>query len=191
MFRWNVPFALLCFTLVLVGCQATGTTDENGAISIPNLNPFVAAEGQAATTDVPTAIPPVAQSSGTQGNEDVWRFTFPTPGPEPVSLWRPPLYPAPWALGPFDHFYFSRPIAADEVNWPLADYRYGGIFFGVDIVHTGVDITAPRGTPVLAAGPGKVVWAGYGLYLGNNNPGDPYGLAVTIRHDFGYQGHAI
>ncbi len=191
MFRWNVPFALLCLTLVLVGCQATGNADEDGAISIPNLNPFVAAEGQAAATAVPTAIPPVVQSNETQGNEDVWRFTFPTPGPEPVSLWRPPLYPAPWALGPFDHFYFSRPIAADEVNWPLADYRYGGIFFGVDIVHTGVDITAPRGTPVLAAGPGKVVWAGYGLYLGNNNPGDPYGLAVTIRHDFGYQGHAI
>jgi murein DD-endopeptidase MepM/ murein hydrolase activator NlpD len=33
-----------------------------------------------------------------------------------------------------------------------------------------------------------VVWAGYGLYYGNNNPDDPYGLAVTIRHDFGYQG---
>ncbi len=116
------------------------------------------------------------------------RFTLPTPGPQPISLWRPPLYDTPWALGPHDHFYFNRPIAADEVNWPLADYRYGGVFFSSDIVHTGIDIPAPRHTPVLAAANGKVVWAGYGLYYGNDNPDDPYGLAVTIRHDFGFQG---
>jgi murein DD-endopeptidase MepM/ murein hydrolase activator NlpD len=122
---------------------------------------------------------------------DVLRFTFPTPGPEPVSLWRPPLYEAPWALGPFDHFYFSRPIAADVVNWPLADYRYGGMFLDTDIVHTGIDIPNPRGTPVMAAAAGKVLWAGYGLFTGNNNPNDPYGLAVTIQHDFGYQGQRL
>jgi murein DD-endopeptidase MepM/ murein hydrolase activator NlpD len=122
---------------------------------------------------------------------DVLRFTFPTPGPEPVSLWRPPLYEAPWALGPHDHFYFARPIAADVVNWPLADYRYGGMFMDTDIVHTGIDIPNPRGTPVIAAAAGKVVWAGYGLFYGNNNPEDPYGLAVTIKHDFGYKGERL
>ena len=116
------------------------------------------------------------------------RFTFPSPGPAPISLWRPPLYDTPWALGPYDHFYFARPIAADKVNWPLADYRYGGIFFSTEIVHTGIDIDAPLRTPILAAGNGRVVWAGYGLFYGNNDPNDPYGLAVTIRHDFGYQG---
>jgi murein DD-endopeptidase MepM/ murein hydrolase activator NlpD len=116
---------------------------------------------------------------------------FPTPGPEPISLWRPPLYEAPWALGPHDHFYFSRPIAADVVNWPLADYRYGGMFMDTDIVHTGIDIPNPRGTPVLAAAAGKVVWAGYGLFTGNNNPNDPYGLAITIQHDFGYQSQRL
>jgi murein DD-endopeptidase MepM/ murein hydrolase activator NlpD len=123
--------------------------------------------------------------------DDVLRFTFPTPGPEPVSLWRPPLYEAPWALGPNDHFYFSRPIAADVVNWPLADYRYGGMFMETDIVHTGIDIPNPRGTPVIAAAAGKVVWAGYGLFTGNNNPKDPYGLAVTLQHDFGYKGQRL
>ena len=124
-------------------------------------------------------------------SEPPLRFTIPNPGPGPKSLWRPPLYSVPWALGPFDHFYFARPIAADEVNWPLADYRYGGIFFSSDIVHTGVDIPAPRNTPVLAAGSGRVVWAGYGLYYGNNDPNDPYGLAVTIRHDFGWNGKRL
>mgnify|MGYP002476332223 CR=1 FL=1 len=89
-----------------------------------------------------------------------------------------------------DHFYFSRPIAADEVNWPSQDYRYGGEFFE-DVVHTGVDFPAPEGTPVLATGSGKVVWAGYGVYRGGYDLSDPYGLAVTIRHDFGYQGQTL
>jgi murein DD-endopeptidase MepM/ murein hydrolase activator NlpD len=114
------------------------------------------------------------------------RFVFPTPRQAPVSALRPPLYPIPWAPSQSDHFYFARPTAADEVNWPLWDYRYGGNFFE-NVIHTGIDIPTPIGTPVLAAGPGKVVWAGYGLYLGNNDPGDPYGLAVTILHDFSYQ----
>lgn len=119
---------------------------------------------------------------------DPLRFSFPDSGPAPVSAWRPPLYPTPWALTPQDHFYLARPIAADEVNWPLADYRYGGIFFENE-VHTGVDIPAPRETPVLAAGDGKVIWSGYGLYRGVlGDVTDPYGLAVVIRHNFGYKG---
>jgi murein DD-endopeptidase MepM/ murein hydrolase activator NlpD len=119
---------------------------------------------------------------------DPLRFVFPDVPPDPVSAWRPPLYPVPWAPTPYDHFYFSRPIAADEVNWPLADYRYGGVFFE-GVVHTGVDIPASKGTPVIAAGDGKVTWAGWGLYRGVvGDRTDPYGQAIVIRHDFGYQG---
>lgn len=121
-----------------------------------------------------------------------FQFSLPTPGAEPISGWRPPLYPIPWALSPYDHFYFARPIAADNVNWPLADYRYGGVFFAPDIVHTGVDIDAEDEAPILAAGPGTVVSADWGLYTeapGNQN--DPYGLAVVIRHDFGYKDQSL
>lgn len=116
-----------------------------------------------------------------------FQFSLPTPGAEPITNWRPPLYPVPWAISPYDHFYFTRPIAADQTNWPTPDYRYGGVFFGRNIVHTGVDIPSPEGTPILAAGPGTVVWAGWGLF--RETPGDitdPYGLAIAIRHDFGY-----
>ena len=122
---------------------------------------------------------------------DPFRFDFPQAQPEPVSAWRPPLYPIPWAPTPYDHFYFARPIAADEVNWPLANYRYGGVFFE-GVVHTGVDIPASKGTPVLAAGDGKVIWAGWGLYRGiYDDRTDPYGQAIVIRHDFGYQGYRL
>jgi len=118
-------------------------------------------------------------------------LNFPTPGPIPVSRWRAPLYEAPFALGPYDHFYFTRPIAADEVNWPLADYRYGYNFPGTDAIHTGVDIDARIGTPVRAAADGEVIWTGYGYLHGDDDPNDPYGLAVAIQHDFGHNGKRL
>jgi murein DD-endopeptidase MepM/ murein hydrolase activator NlpD len=111
---------------------------------------------------------------------------LPSPAPIPIPAWRPPLYPVPWALSQYDHFFFVRPIAANEVNWPLPDYRYGGTFFGENIPHTGVDFVTPIGTPVTAAGPGQISWTGYGLYQGVYDEDDPYGLAIVILHDFGY-----
>jgi murein DD-endopeptidase MepM/ murein hydrolase activator NlpD len=136
----------------------------------------------------PAAIPDMPSEA--PGTQDALHFVFPTVPPVPVSAWRPPLYPTPWAPTPYDHFFFARPIGANVVNWPEANYRYGGVFFD-HVVHTGVDIPAPRHTPVLAAGSGKVTWAGYGLYALKYDPNDPYGLAVAIKHDFGYQGDTL
>jgi murein DD-endopeptidase MepM/ murein hydrolase activator NlpD len=173
--------------LLLSACQPIG----------PNLP--VSSQDNAQTTQAAEKTPQLEMNSSAQApvenlssmDEAPLVFTFPTPGLNPISLWRPPLYQSPWALSPHDHYYFIRPIAADEVNWPLADYRYGGIFFGPDVVHTGIDIPNPKGTPVLAAGSGKVVTAGYGLYYGGNDINDPYGLAVTIQHDFGYENRQL
>jgi murein DD-endopeptidase MepM/ murein hydrolase activator NlpD len=142
-----------------------------------------------AVTPVETAT---LQPTLSVSNPDTLRFVFPTQGPLPISLWRPPPYDRPWAPGPHDHFYFARPIATNEVNWPSADYRYGGtVDTDQHIIHTGIDIGAPFGTPVLAAGDGTVVWAGFGLEGMSPNPKDPYGMAVLIRHDFGFQGHRL
>ncbi len=127
----------------------------------------------------------------TLATEEPLHFSFPTPYSPPVSLWRPPQYDVPFALGPNDHFFFTRPIGSEDINWPLADYRYGGIFFGTDIIHTGIDLPNPKGTPVLAAGPGDIIWAGNGLYTNNPDGDDPYGLAVVIKHDFGYNGRVL
>lgn len=120
---------------------------------------------------------------------DPIRFTFPTQGAEPISLWRAPLYPVPWEPTPSDHFYFIRPIGANEINWPLARYRYGYLLYAEP--HSGIDVPAPKGTPVMAAGGGTVIWAGYGLYFMRDEFKDPYGIAVAIRHDFGYNGQSL
>ena len=202
--RWVRPGMLLAWlVLLLAGCQSassplTATPRLEGTLSLPATEavqpPIQTSQASpAATAVLLSGAEVLAGPAVTPLNTpapDPLRFSFPTPGLEPLSAWRPPLYAVPWAPTPYDHFYFSRPIAADEVNWPVANYRYGGVFFE-DVVHTGVDIPAPSGTPVLAAGSGRVIWAGYGVYRGGYDPSDPYGLAVTIRHDFGYQAQAL
>ena len=138
----------------------------------------------------PQASPALLPTSPPTKAPTPLQFTFPTVAVAPKTIWRPPLYPTPWEPTPYDHFYFSRPIGANEVNWPLPNYRYGGTFFE-NIIHTGIDIPAPKGTPVMAAGSGKVIWAGYGLYFLIEKFSDPYGLAIAIKHDFGYKGSAL
>jgi murein DD-endopeptidase MepM/ murein hydrolase activator NlpD len=169
---------LLLLILLLTSCAPSSVTETGSA-------PTAVIAG-------PTATEPPAEIEAQAKSTIVpFRFFLPTPGAEPVSGWRPPLYPVPWAVSAYDHFYFARPIAADNVNWPLAEYRYGGVFFA-DVVHTGVDIDAEEDTPILAAGPGTVISADWGLYTeapGNIN--DPYGQAVVVRHDFGYKGQAL
>jgi murein DD-endopeptidase MepM/ murein hydrolase activator NlpD len=175
--RSNLLFLLV---VILASCTAapaftaqTGSTPTAVIVGDRATEPPAAVEAQVKPTIVP------------------FRFVLPTPGAEPVSGWRPPLYPVPWAVSPYDHFYFARPIAADNVNWPLAEYRYGGTFFA-NVVHTGVDIDAAKGTEILAAGPGTVVSAGWGLYTEvEGDISDPYGQAVVVRHDFGYKGESL
>lgn len=193
-------FAVVIFAgPLLSGCGA------NGMELTQTENPTSTEEAQKTATleeavaETPTAIVeiPIRTESSPEGDipptaaPDPLRFVFPEAGPPPVSSWRPPLYEVPWAPTPNDHFYFYRPIAADDKNWPDPDYRYGGVFFE-DVVHTGVDIPAEPGTPVLAAAGGKVEWSGYGLYRGvQGDLSDPYGLAVLIRHDFSFEGEQL
>jgi murein DD-endopeptidase MepM/ murein hydrolase activator NlpD len=195
---------LICVVLLLAaGCQSatpgpatpTSVPEATPAGELdPNTPPAEPAEPTPVIEPVlePQSEEAILPEEGQSGPNaaDPLRFIFPNSGPAPVSAWRPPLYPTPWAPTPYDHFYFARPIGADQVNWPLADYRYGGVFLP-GVVHTGVDIPAPKGTPVLAAGSGKVTWTGYGLYALKEDLNDPYGLAIAIRHDFGYQGETL
>ena len=186
----------ILFMQVVSACQSTATLRTARTIYHTAIPSLVPTDQDRLPLPNPTSTPErvvdqvVSQDFPTLQTQDPLRFAFPISVAEPISAWRPAQYPVPWALTPFDHFYFSRPILADEVNWPQADYRYGGVYFE-DIVHSGVDISVPRGTPVLASGSGKIVWAGYGFLSGYYDETDPYGIAVLIRHDFGFQGAAL
>lgn len=186
LFLWLFTFIGMVIVLVLGrNTSQILPADQNTIVSQANISPDNFP--QTIHNDFPENSVTNTQEESQMVHEESMALVLPMPEEPPISLWRPPLYPTPWAISPNDHFYFSRPIAADEINWPLANYRYGYFFPETDIIHTGVDIAAKRGTPVIAAAPGTVIWSGYGLYTGSYNEDDPYGMAVTIEHDFGYK----
>jgi murein DD-endopeptidase MepM/ murein hydrolase activator NlpD len=146
------------------------------------VTPFPTTDYESTSIPTSTVIPPTV---------DALSFDYGTVTPYPTLSWRPPPMQVPVSIRPEDHFWFSRPIASNQVNWPHPLYRYGSTYFGFMNSHTGVDIDAQFGTPVLAAGDGVVVWTGYGLYGVNPPEDDPYGIAVAIKHNFGYNNQDV
>lgn len=80
--------------------------------------------------------------------------------------------------------------------WPT-DMRTTSATFGADPQfyeqlgqkgHNGVDIPVPHGTPVYAAGGGTVAFEGWGD--NDNWMGEPAGICVRVRHEWGYTGYA-
>lgn len=132
-----------------------------------------------------------AQSAESTPLPDPYATPLAEPTAVPETDWLPALYPVPWSIAPHDHFYFTRPISADLADSLVSSYRYGGVFFAPDQPHTGVDFKVDEGTPVLAAASGQVIWVGYGLLYGYEDESDPYGLAVAIEHDFGYDNQRL
>ncbi len=191
--RLTPLYLLTIWILSACGPTATPEAGPSPVVVWPTLSPRTSATPTSEPRPTPLCPnPDCVFFDPTPGQPAALRLSLPTPGSEPISAWRPPQYPVPLALGEFDHFYFARPISADVINWPLADYRYGGTLLDPNITHTGVDIPSQAGTPVLAAGPGIVVWAGWGLFTGTpDNLKDPYGMSVAIRHDFGYRGQPL
>jgi murein DD-endopeptidase MepM/ murein hydrolase activator NlpD len=141
------------------------------------------------TTLTPAAVPEI--SSTPEPIPSTPELSTPPDPQYSFSAWRPPVYPVPWVPSPHDHFYFSNPIAAYDIDSAFSTYGYGDVFFG-DVVHTGIDIPGDIGTPVLATGDGKIIYVGYGIYRGGSYVfDDPYGKAVVIEHSFGYQGEPL
>lgn len=113
---------------------------------------------------------PTSQLPGNQHTLTPTGFVLSSPGTPGVS--------------PFSHFLFRRPLDASQPIWPPAEFRYGAktTRAAESGIHTGLDLLADYGSPVYALGAGEVIWSGYGIesYLG---PDNPYGVAVTIKHD--------
>ncbi|HEY7505614.1 MAG TPA: M23 family metallopeptidase [Gemmatimonadales bacterium] len=70
--------------------------------------------------------------------------------------------------------WLERPIGPENNGYIDQTYRYGSTMGGNFQQHQGVEFNNPDGTPVLAAGPGTVVYAGRA---------EAGALTVSIRHD--------
>ena len=192
--RGFLPFLVPLYLLLLSSCQGMGFDINMSQATLPPPTPSATAPVNTQvsvnlTTLTPTEIPQQTPTPTIQIATPEFSITQDPDGmPEP---WRPPVYPVPWMPSPQDHFYFISPISALSVDTTFSTYPYGGVFFD-DVVHTGIDIPGDIGTPILAAGGGRVIYAGQGFWRGRDGFfEDPYGKAVIIEHDFGYQGEPL
>ncbi len=116
------------------------------------------------------APPAVATASGSPGSDltrriRAWRRVsraYEDPG-------GPTAFP-----GDLGHFWFRRPIAADDNPRLDQTYTYGSTMGGNFQQHQGVEFNNPEGTPVHAIGDGVVAYAGKGEAGANT---------VAILHD--------
>lgn len=94
--------------------------------------------------------------------------------------------PAPFAAGdvraPAPYFAFRRPFDDGETVEASRFYPFGTDAGGQYLLHHGVDIGNPLGTPVRAVGDGRVVFAGRDDVLVWGPTTDFYGRLVVVEH---------
>lgn len=127
-------------------------------------------------TPIPTESPtPVPIASPTPGQSTDPNATLPP-------TWTPP--PADPAAQLSDHYRLRRPIADGAANWVARTYPYGGTSGGALQIHLGVDMVNPRGTPILAAADGVIIYAGNDAATQFGPSTNYYGNLVVIQHSF-------
>jgi murein DD-endopeptidase MepM/ murein hydrolase activator NlpD len=82
---------------------------------------------------------------------------------------------------PAPHFSLARPFAEPFRQAPDYTYPYGSRGDGRYVLHTGVDIVNPLGTPVRAVGDGQVVYAGNDTQLAFGPRTGFYGNLIITR----------
>ncbi|HFC09172.1 MAG TPA: M23 family metallopeptidase [Chloroflexi bacterium] len=118
----------------------------------------------------------------------------PSPTLTPTPTRTPPPSPTPCAAEvcvlPW-RFPLRRPIALPDSSAIAPTYPFGSDYHGLRHAHHGVDMENPRGTPVLAAADGEVVFAGTDTQTLLGPVLDFYGQAVVLRHDLAGAGQAV
>jgi murein DD-endopeptidase MepM/ murein hydrolase activator NlpD len=122
-------------------------------------------------TDAPTLLPPTAT--------DIPPTATASPSALPTTV---PPTPLPARI---EHYVLDRPIERrdDLVDYANRAYPYGGTQFGQFDVHLGIDMENARHTPIRAAAPGRVYYAGSDSELLFGPYPDYYGNLVVIAHD--------
>jgi murein DD-endopeptidase MepM/ murein hydrolase activator NlpD len=185
----HVPFAATIppTRMVLVSEQGSSPvpTANPAASRTPTLPPSATLTPTLTPTITPTSTdtltptitpttPPIASATPTNPTSD--------PNNTPPPTWTPP--PPDPATQIEDHYYLNRPIDEGGTNYIDRTYPYGGTSGGRLQVHHGVDLANPRGTPVLAAADGEVVYAGSDDTVLFGPQHDYYGNLVVLRHHF-------
>ncbi len=150
------------------------------------------ATSTATPSPTPTMLPPTPVGTGIAPGETKQRFV-PNSVPQEATTIRPPLMAAPLSIHPDDHYWLTRPVASHFRNFGLEWYPFGNHVLRTDRdpyrVHHGIDLPNEKGTPVLAAGNGTVIYAGN--FPSPRNGVDYYGNTVIIQHDWQWLGQDV
>jgi murein DD-endopeptidase MepM/ murein hydrolase activator NlpD len=147
------------------------------------------------------SVPPAATLAAVQPTHAAAATALPAPSasplPERVPSAAPPASPEPTttvaaaAAAPIcgdgwcaytGHFLFIRPNSGSHGYQADPTYKYASTDGGTRKPHTGVDLSAEEGEPVMAAADGTVVQAGEQLTAPFSDRVDEYGNLVLIKH---------
>ena len=169
-----------------VANQSRPTAGPGVSTAVPTANRLATRTPTAPPTATDTATPP-ASATPTASSTPI-AINSPTPNGQPTDsatagpTWTPP--PDDPGTRVEDHYHLNRPIADGGTNYVDRTYPYGGTQGGQLQVHHGVEFINPRGTPILAAADGRVIYAGEDVSEVFGPTTNYYGRLVVIQHDF-------
>ncbi len=169
---------LLLWAAVAAGCRPAASGVRQGAAAgavSPTAQPLATA-----TLPPPTATPSPRPSPSPTLTPTPTHTPMPSPTPCAAEV-----CVLPWA------FPLRRPIAPPGNSAIAPTYPFGSDYHGLRHVHHGVDMENPRGTPVLAAADGEVVFAGEDAHSPLGPVPNFYGQAVVLRHVLAVAGEVV
>ena len=189
-------FTLLAGLLLLAACRndapslayvtpriASPTVIGNTLVPTVNLatwTPTITPSPTQTPTPAPTATSTAAPTSTPTPTVSPTQIGTPLARETSAPTWTPPAQP-PARLN--DHYLLARPVADDATNWVDRTYPYGSTGGRRLPLHHGVEFVNARHTPVLAAAPGTVHFAGDDSSTQFGPALNTYGRLVVLRHD--------
>jgi murein DD-endopeptidase MepM/ murein hydrolase activator NlpD len=147
-------------------------------------------------TPTPTSTPTPTPSPTPTATNTATPTPSATPTPDPTAT--PTVTPSPTptptaAVSASSHLWLAPPIGPDTDGdrYPGTYFPYGATIDGRYYRHHGVDYMNPAGTPILAAGAGRVIIAGNDLEITYGLKPDFYGNLVIQELDQRFQDQPV
>lgn len=212
---WAV-LALLSILFFMAGCgaQATEAAVVETAVFTPTIAPsatlppplptavMTSLGGEATALPAPAAFAPVdpnAVATVQMIPTETAVFTktptanptitpTPTATATPIPTFTPPALPQTSST---EHYWLRRPVREGGVVWTNKVYHYASTLGGTLRAHHGVEFDVDRGTDIIAAASGTVVFAGADTETMLGPQFNFYGNVVVIELDSRYNGQAV
>ncbi len=179
-------FTILMMSITLTGCDAKSSSTIEASLPV-------------SSTHTPAAVnspdPGITSTTEKTTQPSCTPSAFPESSPTPTQT-STPLSEIEILKTPVScvqdgclynaHQPFLRPVPQGFNRSVASTYRYGSTQYGTRPAHSGVEFVNPQGTPVLAAYPGTVVFAGSDEETVIGKVKDTYGNVIILQHQFAW-----